>query len=115
MSRPLCRSCLQRPCAVNYYRDEVVHYRSRCENCNRKNRGLKPRKPRWQTGGYVKKMTCDLCRFRAKHGQQILVYHLDGNLDNVDLRNLRSICQNCAIDVARGDLAWRPGDLEPDR
>jgi hypothetical protein len=59
-------------------------------------------------------MVCDHCGFRARYSAQILVYHMDGRLTNTEPKNLRSICQNCAIEVARGDLPWRPGDLEPD-
>jgi hypothetical protein len=114
MQRPLCMACAQRPCAINYYRDDVAHYRSRCENCLRKNRGLKKRIPLWESAGYRKKLTCDRCGFRAKYAAQILVYHMDGKLSNCDTKNLRSICQNCAVDVVKSDLPWRRGDLEPD-
>jgi len=44
-----------------------------------------------------------------------MVYYVDGDLRNNDLRNLKTICQNCAVEVTRLDLPWRPGDLEPDR
>jgi hypothetical protein len=43
-----------------------------------------------------------------------LVYHMDGNLNNNTLRNLKTVCQNCVIEIAKSDLPWRPGDLEPD-
>jgi hypothetical protein len=114
MKRPVCPACNQRPCAVNYHRDGVAHYRSRCESCIRKNRGIKPREPRWKSSGYKKKMACDRCGFRARYSAQIMVYHIDGNLNHSEPKNLRCICRNCEIDVAKGDLVWRPGDLEPD-
>lgn len=114
MKRPLCKSCEQRPCAVNYYRHGTAHYRSRCENCLRKGRGLKRRVPRWEAAGYKKKMVCDCCGFRAKYSAQIMVYHLDGKLSNADLKNLRSVCKNCEVDLAKNDSTWRRGDLEPD-
>jgi len=44
-----------------------------------------------------------------------LVYHVDGNIANNELRNLKSICLNCTIEVTRADLPWRRGDLEEDR
>lgn len=44
----------------------------------------------------------------------MVVYHIDGRLANTDLKNLRTICKNCEIAVARSDLPWRRGDLEPD-
>jgi hypothetical protein len=110
----MCPVCGQRPCAVNYYRDGEAHYRSRCESCARRNRGLKPRVPLWQSQGYKKKMVCDRCGFRARYSAQISVYHADGRLDNAAPKNLKSICKNCEIAVSRDDLPWRLGDLEAD-
>ena len=42
------------------------------------------------------------------------MFHVDGNLANSNLRNLKTICLNCAVDIKRADLPWRPGDLQPD-
>jgi hypothetical protein len=42
------------------------------------------------------------------------VYHVDGDLNNSSLRNLKTICQNCAVEIKKSDQTWRPGDLEPD-
>lgn len=114
VNRPTCQACNQRLCAINYHRDGVTHYRSRCESCQRKNRGLRPRSPRWKIAGYTKKIVCDRCGFRAKYNAQILVYHVDGNLNNTDIKNLRSICRNCEVGLTKSDAMWRPGDLEPD-
>ena len=114
MQRPLCEACNQRPCAVNYHRDDVTHYRRRCESCSRKGKGIKPRVPRWQAAGYKKKMQCDKCGFRARYSAQILVYHVDGDLNNVASKNLTCVCRNCTEEIARSDLPWRPGDLTPD-
>jgi len=80
MKRPVCKACKQRFAAVNYIKEDVVHYRSRCDICNRKNRKVKPAVPRWQKIGYEKKQVCDRCGFRARYASQTLVYHLDGNL-----------------------------------
>ena len=114
MKRPICQACQQKPCGVNYYRDGVAHYRSRCESCIKKGRGLKAPKPRWQLAGYKKKPACDRCGFKAKHHSQLLVLHVDGNLNNSELRNLRTVCLNCVADLKRTDSTWRPGDLSPD-
>lgn len=70
--------------------------------------------PRWQLDGYKKKPACDRCGFKAKHNSQLLVFHVDGNLNNSNQRNLRTICLNCATDLQRRDVTWRAGDLEPD-
>lgn len=114
MNRPICQACNQRPCAVNYHKDEVTHYRSRCETCLRKNRGLKSREPRWQQAGYKKKPACDRCGFKARHAVQLLVMHIDGNLNSVEFRNLRTVCLNCVADLKRSNSLWKPGDLAPE-
>lgn len=115
MFRPICAACNQRQRAINYYSSNgVPHFRSRCEICNRKNKKAKPPVPRWQLKGYKKKPTCDLCGFKSKYQSQILVYHVDGNLNNANLRNLKSVCLNCVVTLKFTDLSWRPGDLEED-
>jgi hypothetical protein len=86
----------------------------RCDSCARKNRSLKRRQPRWEASGYRKKLVCDRCGFRARYASQIVVYHVDGNLNNAILKNLKSICKNCVEVVFKSDLPWQPGDLEPD-
>jgi len=114
-NRPFCSVCKTRPRAIAYHKYQRVYFRSKCSACIRKNKRLKPAITRWQQAGYKKKMTCDRCGFRAKHTGQTLVYHIDGDLNNSDLKNLRTICLNCSIEVNRSDLPWRRGDLEEDR
>lgn len=115
MERPACVACKQRFCAVNYHRAGVAHYRARCEHCIKKNKHVKLPVARWHSAGYKKKSYCDLCKFRAKYAAQLLVCHVDGNMNNVDVRNLKTICQNCVIDVMKSTRSYRSGDLEPDR
>ena len=112
--RPICPACNQRPRAINCHRDGIIYYRSKCEVCNRKGRKIKPPTPRWELSGYKKKPTCDRCGFKAKYVGQLLVYHVDGNLNNSNLRNLKTICLNCVVEVKKSSSTWRPGDLEPD-
>lgn len=114
MLRPICPVCNQRPRAINCHRDDRVYYRSRCEACTKKNKKIKPPVPRWQSSGYKKKPTCDRCGFRARYSAQLLVYHVDGNLNNTDVRNLKTVCLNCVEELKRSDLPWQKGDLEPD-
>ena len=114
LMRPLCLACNQRFRAVAYHRDDGIQYRKLCEYCIKRNRRIKAPEPRWKTAGYKKKIACDRCGFRAKYSVQLLVYHVDGNLNNNGLRNLKTVCQNCVIEVTKSDLPWRPGDLEPD-
>ena len=115
MNRPLCKACNKNYAAANYWRDGVRHYRSRCESCIRRGRGIRAAEPRWKSSGYVKKTICDVCGFRAKYTTQITVHHIDGNLNNSALINLRSVCLNCVEVVKRTQTIWRPGDLEADR
>ena len=112
--RPICKTCNKNFCAVNYKKNDITHYRSICDECGRKKNKKKPRKPTWQKKGYKKKATCDLCGFKSIFPSQITVFHIDGNLENADLSNLRSICLNCVEVVKRKDVTWRRGDLEVD-
>jgi hypothetical protein len=43
------------------------------------------------------------------------VYHTDGNMRNVSLNNLRTICLNCVEEVKRLDVPWVPNSLQADR
>lgn len=114
MERPICLSCNQRFRAINYTKAGIVHYRSRCEHCIKRGRKQKPPEARWARAGYKKKPACDRCGFRAKYSAQLMVYHADGNLHNTTIRNLKTVCQNCAEEIRRSTLPWKPGDLEPD-
>ena len=114
MIRPICPECKQRPRAVAYHKYNRIYYRSMCTWCLNKSKKKKAPKPRWQLNGYKKKPTCDRCGFRAKFAVQLLVYHVDGNLNNSNLQNLKTICQNCVEEVKRVDPNWQQGDLEPD-
>ena len=114
MERPICTACNQKLCAVNYHRAGVAHYRTRCEPCISKQRRIKAPVPRWQTAGYKKKATCDKCGFKSKYAAQLLVYHIDGNLHNTTVRNLKTICLNCTVEIKKSDLPWAPGELTPD-
>jgi len=113
--RPICLVCKQRPRAVAYHRNDKIYYRSRCTACIRRDLREKNQVPKWQSSGYKKKSTCDRCGFRSKYAAQLLVYHVDGNMNNVGVRNLKTICQNCVIEIERSNLPWRAGDLEPDQ
>jgi hypothetical protein len=113
--RPMCLACNQRFRAVAYHTNNRIQYRKRCEHCIKRGRQIKALEPRWKTAGYQKKSLCDRCGFRANYAMQLMVYHVDGNLNNNNLRNLKTVCQNCVIEISKQDLPWRPGDLEPDR
>jgi hypothetical protein len=114
-TRPLCNVCNTRPRAVAYHKYGRVYYRSRCDACITRNRRLPRKTPRWQSSGYRKKIQCDRCGFLARHPAQLLVYHVDGDCNNTDLRNLKTVCLNCVVEITKLDLPWRRGDLEEDR
>ncbi len=113
--RPLCLACNQRPRAIAYHKEDKIQYRKLCEHCIKRGKKLPVAVPRWQTTGYRKKNVCDRCGFKSRFAAQLLVYHVDGNLNNNSTRNLKTVCLNCTVDIKRSDLPWRPGDLEPDR
>ena len=114
MDRPLCKVCGKNPRAPAYYRYGRRYYRARCSSCIRKNRNLRAQVPRWQSDGYKKKPTCDLCGFKSRYSSQLIVYHIDGNLNNSSLINLRTVCLNCIEVVKRNNTTWRIGDLTVD-
>lgn len=114
IQRPICSKCNKNYKAINYKRNGVTHYRSICDECGRKKIKLKPRKPNWTKSGYKKKTTCDLCGFHGISLLQFVVYHIDGNLENILMSNLRTICLNCVEVVKKKEVNWKRGDLEVD-
>lgn len=114
MKRPICKVCNKLYCAVNYHRAGVVHYRSICDDCGRKKKNQRPRKSLWLRGGYEKKKNCDLCGFHSALNSQITIFHVDGNLENINPSNLRSICLNCVEIIKKREVTWKRGDLEID-
>jgi len=106
--RPLC-SCGIRPVAVNYYKNNKPYYRSVCGTCLR---GVKL--PRWYTSGYRPKNTCDKCGFKSPHSEVFSVFHVDGDLNNCKLPNLKTVCANCSRVLHKEGIKWRQGSLTPD-
>ena len=109
--RPLCKTCGVKPCAINYYKNNQVYYRSKCDTCARNS---KAKKPRWYQLGYRKKNFCEKCGFHSNHPEQFNVFHIDGNLNNCRPKNLKTICANCQRILHREGVNWRQGDLIPD-
>ncbi len=109
--RPLCKSCGERPCAVNYYKEDRVFYRTKCDTCAR---GSTPKQPRWAQHGYAKKSQCDKCGYKSKHIEQFNVFHVDGNLNNCRTSNLKTVCANCQRVLHKEGVRWRQGDLTSD-
>jgi hypothetical protein len=114
INRPICNTCNKNYCAVNYKRDGVTHYRSICDACGKTKAKKKPKISNWERAGYKKKTTCDLCGFKALYATQITVFHIDGDLTNVNFTNLRSVCLNCIEVVKKKEVNWKRGDLQVD-
>jgi len=111
MSRPLCKKCNSRPCAVNYHKGSRVYYRSQCEQCARgRSLGI----PLWYRLGYRQKDTCDKCGHKSHYPEQFNVYHIDGNLNNCRNSNLKTVCANCQRIMQKQGTVWKQGDLTPD-
>lgn len=113
-NRNICPICHANPVAINYVKDNVTHYRSRCSSCIRKGRKLKAIPPAWLKSGYKKLDHCEKCNFKAKHTDQLSVFYIDGNLKNNNWLNLKTICLNCAQEVYRSKLPWKPAPIVPD-
>jgi len=113
MNRPFCKTCNKNFCDINYKKKGITHYRSSCNECLKK-KIKKPRSANWEKSGYKKKNVCDSCGFRSLYPSQMTVFHIDGNLRNIDLINLRTICLNCVEVVKRKELTWKRGDLTID-
>lgn len=109
--RPLCK-CGLRPKAVNYKKNNKTYYRSLCEICM--SNGLHYGIPRWFRAGYRIKSQCDRCGFRSPHKEIFRVFHIDGNLDNCRFSNLKTVCSNCSLMLAKEGITWRQGDLIAD-
>lgn len=110
--RPLC-ICKQRPAAINYKKGNKTYYRKKCEICLKHGvygYGI----PKWKQKGYVKKSSCEKCGYKSKHEEQFNVFHIDGNLDNCQPKNLKTICANCQRILQKEGMMWKQGDLTPD-
>lgn len=114
LSRPICKECNKNPCAINYVKKNVKHYRSICDECGSKKTKKKPKEPLWQSAGYKKKQICDNCGFKSLYPTQTTVFHIDGDLKNTNYNNLRTICLNCVEVIKRKEVTWRRGDLQID-
>ena len=110
--RNLCKDCEQKPVAINYYKDGVPFYRSKCDQCARQR---KNGSPLWARTGYQKKTSCEKCGFASRHPEQFSIFYLDGNPTNCRYTNLKTVCANCQRILHIVKTPWRQGDLTPDR
>jgi hypothetical protein len=109
--RELCKTCSQRPVAINYKKEGRVFYRSRCDHCAR---GRGDGVAKWQKAGYKKKDKCDKCGYHSKFQEQFNVFYIDGSPDNCRYSNLKTVCANCQRILHKEGIKWKQGDLTPD-
>ena len=109
--REICENCGKKPVAINYYKDGIIHYRSKCDGCSR---DVSTKTPKWKRAGYKKKLKCERCGFSSKFQEQFDVIHIDENVNNCRFDNLRSVCANCRSIISTQKIPWRRGDLTPD-
>lgn len=110
--RPLC-ICGYRPAAINYIKNNKTYYRKKCEVCIRTKKyavGI----PKWYRSGYRLKSFCEKCGFTSSFSEQFNVFHIDGNLDNCNFKNLKTVCANCQRILHKEGIIWKQGDLLPD-
>ena len=113
--RPLCIQCKAKPRAMGYRKGKKIYWRRLCDSCIRKKRNLKvggitP----LQRSGYYKKRKCELCGFKAREDIQLDVLFIDGNKNNTNTVNLKTVCANCQRLASVKRLRWSVGDLEVD-
>ena len=96
----LCPCCKIHPVAINYQKNGKTYYRKKCNRCYRSHK--KPMPAGWVRSGYKKKDSCFRCRRKLNYPESSIVWHIDGNADNCDWLNLRTVCLVCAIDLQHG-------------
>jgi len=102
--RPQCPVCNTRKVAINYKKNGVIHYRSKCDPCARKNKKIVPK---WVKTGYRKKIRCECCNFKSQFPEQMDVCFIDGDEKNTAPSNLRTVCLNCYATVVTLRLGWQ--------
>ena len=112
MVRKLCPICKQHPVALNYYRKNKPYFRTACTGCIHRKRRPQVDVPGWFRSGYKKRDRCDRCAFKFKLPEQGNVYYIDGNVQNNNWANLKTICLNCQPEISGSK--WRTSDLQPD-
>lgn len=83
-----------------------------CSECKRESRSVRLGRYREQKLAH-KKTACEHCGFVALHPCQLDVDHIDGNRDNNNPSNYRTLCANChrLKTYASKDHVW--SDAEP--
>jgi hypothetical protein len=93
--------CGKRLVAINYTKEGIVHYRSKCHTCASK---PKIEVPKWKLAGYNKKKYCEKCNFKAKYLEQLDIY---------TFTSFKTVCLNCKVELDHVGT-WIQGDLVAD-
>ena len=95
--RGVCVKCKDRPQTSKGTKEGITLYRAICWKCHADNNGRPNGSKQRKRLKYTKfkKDTCEDCGFVPQHTCQLDVDHVDGNHDNNEPTNLRTLCANC--------------------
>jgi hypothetical protein len=102
--RIMC-NCGIRRVAINYIKDKVIHYRTVCSVCSKKNK-----KPKEHYPNYKKKISCEKCGFVALFPEQLSAYK---TTNPTYTSVLKTVCLNCKEELSH-TKQWTQGDLIAD-
>lgn len=97
--RGACKICGIRPKTVNYIKEGKTFYRSTCAICSKGD--TRNRVPEWMQTGYKKLKICEICNFKSKFTEQLLV--------TKENKQYKTVCLNCQVAVK-----LTPPKLKPD-
>jgi len=97
--RGSCKVCGIRPKTVNYIKEGKTFYRSTCAICSKGD--SRNRVPDWMRDGYKKLKICEICNFKSKFTEQLLV--------TKEKNQYKTVCLNCQIAIK-----LTPPKLQPD-
>jgi hypothetical protein len=87
--RGSCKICGIRPKTINYIKEGKTFYRSTCTICSKGD--TRERVPDWMRDGYKKLTNCEICNFKSKFTEQLLV--------NKENKKYKTICLNCQVAI----------------
>ena len=90
----VCNVCNKNKVETQKLKSGKICFRSSCQPCRKKGKsyaGCSKKNAKRR----VKKISCDICNFKAVHMCQLDVDHIDGNRNNNSIENLQTLCANC--------------------
>ncbi|MGY8868541.1 MAG: HNH endonuclease [Methylophagaceae bacterium] len=55
---------------------------------------------------------CEYCDIKLPMIEQLVVFHVDSNRQNINVSNLKTVCLNCNFELSK--TGWVQGDLLED-